>query len=99
MLEDAQAAKNGELDRAYTFPPPGIANTAYNPLYGAYGGSSVNERNSAHRGVQGYPQPLTAGPPGQRSSANNRHNSAYSEDTWTQDQVAAKQTHMLLPDL
>lgn len=91
MLEDTQAAKNGELDRAYTFPPPGISNTAYNPLYGAYGGSSGNARDSTHRGVQGYPQPLTAGPPGQRSYANNRHNSTYSEDTWAQDQVAAKQ--------
>ncbi|KAF7959429.1 hypothetical protein EAE96_001047 [Botrytis aclada] len=92
MLDGAQATKNGELDRTYTFPPPGIPNTAYNPLYNAYSGSNNQSRDSAnHRGVPGYPQPLTAGPPGQRSYANNRQNSTYSEEAWTQDQVGAKQ--------
>ncbi|TGO15614.1 hypothetical protein BTUL_0038g00440 [Botrytis tulipae] len=92
MLDGAQAAKNGELDRTYTFPPPGISDTAYNPLYNAYSGSNNHSRDSAnHRGVPGYPQPLTAGPPGQRSYANNRQNSTYSEEAWTQDQVGAKQ--------
>ncbi|KAF7877406.1 hypothetical protein EAF04_001083 [Stromatinia cepivora] len=91
MLGDAHAAKNGELDRGYTFPPPGISNTAYNPLYGAYGGANGHSRDSGHhRGVPGYPQPLTAGPPGQRSYANNRQNSNYSEEAWTQDQAGAK---------
>ncbi|TGO21378.1 hypothetical protein BPAE_0223g00070 [Botrytis paeoniae] len=92
MLDDAQAAKNGELDRTYTFPPPGISDTAYNPLYNAYPRSNNHSRDSAnHRGVPGYPQPLTAGPPGQRSYANNRQNSTHSEEAWTQDQVGAKQ--------
>ncbi|TGO52066.1 hypothetical protein BCON_0148g00110 [Botryotinia convoluta] len=92
MLDGAQAAKNGELDRTYTFPPPGISDTAYNPLYNAYSGSNNHSRDSAnHRVVPGYPQPLTAGPPGQRSYANNRQNSTYSEEAWTQDQVGAKQ--------
>ncbi|KAF7896692.1 uncharacterized protein EAF01_009095 [Botrytis porri] len=92
MLDGTQAEKNGELDRTYTFPPPGISNTAYNPLYNAYSGSNSHSRDSAnHRGVPGYPQPLTAGPPGQRSYANNRQNSTYSEEAWTQDQVGAKQ--------
>ncbi|EMR87639.1 hypothetical protein BcDW1_3812 [Botrytis cinerea BcDW1] len=92
MLDGTQAAKNGELDRTYTFPQPGISNTAYNPLYNAYSGSNDHSRDSAnHRGVPGYPQPLTAGPPGQRSYANNRQNSNYSEEAWTQDQTEAKQ--------
>ncbi|KAF5867848.1 uncharacterized protein Bfra_007043 [Botrytis fragariae] len=92
MPDNAQAAKNGELDRTYTFPPPGISNTAYNPLYNAYLGSNNHSRDSAnHRGVPGYPQPLTAGPPRQRSYANNRQNSTYSDEAWTQDQIGAKQ--------
>ncbi|ESZ91734.1 hypothetical protein SBOR_7885 [Sclerotinia borealis F-4128] len=98
MLDEAQAAKNGELDRGYTFPPPGISNKAYNPLFGIYGGSSGHARDSAHhRGVPGYPQPLTAGPPGQRSYANNRQSSSYSEDAWTQDQASAKQNSLTNP--
>ncbi|KAI9640437.1 hypothetical protein NHQ30_011182 [Ciborinia camelliae] len=97
-LDDALAIKNGELDRGYTFPPPGISNAAYNPLYGAYGGSGGHARDSAHhRGVPGYPQPLTAGPPGQRSYANNRRNSTYSEEAWTQDQAGVKQNSRTNP--
>ncbi|APA15818.1 predicted protein [Sclerotinia sclerotiorum 1980 UF-70] len=92
VLGDVHATKNGELDRSYTFPPPGISNAAYNPLYGAYAGANGHSRDSGHhRGVPGYPQPLTAGPPGQRSYTNNRQNSNYSEEAWTQDQVVVKQ--------
>lgn len=51
----------GELDRAYQFPP---SSSQANPLYGAYGSS--RQGNPPLSRPPGYPQPLTAGPPGQR---------------------------------
>lgn len=50
----SSTSARGELDRSYQFPPPGFdpsSTSQPNPLLNAYGGR---------------PQPLTAGPPGQR---------------------------------
>ncbi|KAH8601917.1 hypothetical protein B0O99DRAFT_589084 [Bisporella sp. PMI_857] len=57
----------GELDRAYKFPPAGSEESSTlrsNPLYGILSNVAAEEASSAPpaRG----PQPLTAGPPGQR---------------------------------
>jgi hypothetical protein len=64
---DTNFNKTEELDRGYQFPPPGLASSSAsqaNPLYGAY--SSSTSQSSAQSRPPGYPQPLTAGPPGQR---------------------------------
>ncbi|KAG0650540.1 hypothetical protein D0Z07_3072 [Hyphodiscus hymeniophilus] len=55
----------GSLDRGYQFPPPGLENASMahaNPLLEAY--SSAHQAPPSNR--SGVPQPLTAGPPGQR---------------------------------
>ena len=59
----------GELNRSYQFPsrPPGLggpSSVQSNPLYGVLAPSTSMEDAPPARG----PQPLTAGPPGQRSN-------------------------------
>jgi hypothetical protein len=54
----------GELDLGYKFPPPGLA-----PPLKTQSGQSLARNPSQSTPVsarQGYPEPLTAGPPGQR---------------------------------
>ncbi|PQE05952.1 Pyrimidine-specific ribonucleoside hydrolase protein [Rutstroemia sp. NJR-2017a BBW] len=86
-VENASMATKGELDRGYTFPPPGLTTTASNPLYGSYSGSTRPTREPMSARVpSGYPQPLTAGPPGQRSYASARQNTNYIDDAWVQEQ-------------
>jgi hypothetical protein len=63
------AATPGELDRGYQFPPPGFGTSSIaleNPLFGAYGASTL--QSPPVNRTSGVPQPLTAGPPGQRQS-------------------------------
>ncbi|CZR58519.1 uncharacterized protein PAC_08411 [Phialocephala subalpina] len=58
----------GELNRDYQFPPPGIAGQSApqsNPLLAAIE-RSFTTRSPPRSRPPGYPQPLTAGPPGQR---------------------------------
>lgn len=74
LIRNKESSRNpnnlGELDRGYQFPPPGLAEptTAQsNPLYGAY--PALNDpapKDHVPTRPPGYPQPLTAGPPGQR---------------------------------
>lgn len=53
----------GELDRSYKFPPPGFpATTQANPLTTGYSTSLSQTTSASAR--PGYPEPLTAGPPG-----------------------------------
>jgi hypothetical protein len=85
--DSTSMATKGELDRAYTFPPPGLTSTAYNPLYGSYSGSTrPTKEPTSTRVSSGYPQPLTAGPPGQRSYTSARQNTTYIDDAWVQEQ-------------
>lgn len=71
MSQNSMANPLGELNREYQFPsqPAGFAATSLpqsNPLLGAadraYSGNPPSTR------PPGYPQPLTAGPPGQRQA-------------------------------
>lgn len=77
----------GLLDRTYQFPPPGLQAaqaTQTNPLLGAQTASSVRSIvNRSH--PPGYPQPLTAGPPGQRQ-ANPRATPNPIENIWATPQ-------------
>ncbi|KAH6665501.1 hypothetical protein B0J14DRAFT_550878 [Halenospora varia] len=83
----------GELDRAYQFPPPGFSAlqpAQANPLFGAL--SSATSRPMAPRAhPPGLPQPLTAGPPGQRQfpSAASRSGMANLQSIWSGDQSPA----------
>jgi hypothetical protein len=64
---ESRFQSHGELDRGYQFPHPGFVDLTAgqaNPLYGAY--SANTQLNSLSTRPPGYPQPLTAGPPGQR---------------------------------
>jgi len=57
----------GELDRAYRFPPPGLAQPST-----AESDFSLPRRSSQTTPAParpGYPEPLTAGPPGQRQTS------------------------------
>ncbi|KAH7381972.1 hypothetical protein BKA64DRAFT_764287 [Cadophora sp. MPI-SDFR-AT-0126] len=56
----------GELNRNYQFPPPGLATPQANPLLAAFDGA-VSPQPFILPRPPGYPQPLTAGPPRQRS--------------------------------
>ncbi|CAG8957396.1 hypothetical protein HYFRA_00010822, partial [Hymenoscyphus fraxineus] len=86
----------GFLDRTYQFPPPGLqapraAQT--NPLLGAQ--TAVTLRPAGHRShPPGYPQPLTAGPPGQRQ-ANPRATPTPLENIWntTQSDYTSNTSH------
>ena len=76
------AAKQGELDRGYQFPPGfgTISSTQGNPLFGAYGTSTLEPAPSVRS--LGVPQPLTAGPPGQRqylTSSANKLNTSFTQ--------------------
>ena len=82
---DMNPNKTGELDRGYQFPPPGFTNSSAshaNPLYGAY--NSTTSQTSAFSRPPGYPQPLTAGPPGQRQypGGPSKLNATYIENIW-----------------
>ncbi|PQE15058.1 Pyrimidine-specific ribonucleoside hydrolase protein [Rutstroemia sp. NJR-2017a BVV2] len=91
-VDNASMATKGELDRGYTFPPPGLTSTTCNPLYGSYSGSTRPTREPMSARVpSGYPQPLTAGPPGQRSYASARQNTTYIDDAWVQEQSTQSQ--------
>ncbi|KUJ14103.1 uncharacterized protein LY89DRAFT_152889 [Mollisia scopiformis] len=60
----------GELNREYQFPPPGISGPSVpqsNPLLGPEG-RGYQEAPPLPSRPYGYPQPLTAGPPGQRQA-------------------------------
>ncbi|KAE8444358.1 hypothetical protein EG329_000668 [Mollisiaceae sp. DMI_Dod_QoI] len=60
----------GELNQNYQFPPPGIANPTarqFNPLLAAVDRAFPTPSPQPTR-PPGYPQPLTAGPPGQRQA-------------------------------
>ena len=64
MSNKGAVSKQGELDRSYQFPP-GFGNSTMsqtNPLT-AYGASAFRVPPAIRSGI---PQPLTAGPPGQR---------------------------------
>ncbi|EKD11976.1 hypothetical protein MBM_09839 [Drepanopeziza brunnea f. sp. 'multigermtubi' MB_m1] len=54
----------GELNRGYQFPPPGLVIPQANPLRAALNNSQTDIPQQPQRA--GMPQPLTAGPPGQR---------------------------------
>lgn len=60
-----EGTNRGELNTSFQFPPPGLTSTV-NPLYGAYSSSTYNSAPPSR--PSGYPQPLTAGPPGQRQA-------------------------------
>jgi hypothetical protein len=81
----------GELNRGYQFPPPGFsnatANAQTNPLYQPYGPSAQSSTDHASQRPQGYPQPLTAGPPGQRQYQGGVPKAALSqvEQLWSSD--------------
>ncbi|TAQ85477.1 hypothetical protein B7494_g6196 [Chlorociboria aeruginascens] len=74
-VSTATSIENGgagnELNRSYRFPPPGLPNP--NPLLASTSDSSL-------RPPPGYPQPLTAGPPGQRQYSN-KH--SCNENLWS----------------
>ncbi|KAH8655009.1 hypothetical protein BGZ60DRAFT_418223 [Tricladium varicosporioides] len=83
----------GELDRAYQFPPPGFSApqpAQVNPLFGALN-ASISRPMLPHAPPPGLPQPLTAGPPGQRQypSAVGRSGMANLQSIWTGDQSSA----------
>lgn len=83
-------ARRGELNRGYQFPPPGFTSTTNaqsNPLYQACGPSTQTSTDYAQSRSQGYPQPLTAGPPGQRQYQGLNKAPALSqvEQLWTSD--------------
>lgn len=64
---DSGFRAQGELDPRFQFPPPGLARPSgaqANPLYRAY--ASGPQSAAIPTRPPGYPQPLTAGPPGQR---------------------------------
>jgi hypothetical protein len=70
MLGNSLSGSNGDLDRGYQFPPPGLSTSSAmpaqaNPLHAAYNTSTLLSSSAPSR-PPGYPQPLTAGPPGQR---------------------------------
>lgn len=71
--------KLNELNRDFQFPPTNYPRPTVqaNPLYGAYTQSSHNEAPLVR--PRGYPQPLTAGPPGQRQSSGipGKHNTNF----------------------
>ncbi|CAL3968216.1 unnamed protein product [Diplocarpon coronariae] len=60
------AKSQSELNRGYQFPPPGLATPQANPLLAALQDPNVSQQNIPPSRRAGYPQPLTAGPPGQR---------------------------------
>lgn len=64
-LTDALAKEQDELDRGYKFPPPGLPGPSTTLPKHSAGSYSMSQSASANA-RPGYPQPLTAGPPGQR---------------------------------
>lgn len=64
---DNSFSAEGELDRGFQFPPSGLARPSgaqVNPLYRVY--ASGPQPTAFPTRPPGYPQPLTAGPPGHR---------------------------------
>lgn len=88
----------GELNRDYQFPPPGITNQSApqtNPLLAAIERSFATHSPPPSR-PPGYPQPLTAGPPGQRQfpSTTSSQNGIVQQGRWeAQDWYNSLGTH------
>ncbi|KAG9228300.1 hypothetical protein BJ875DRAFT_435552 [Amylocarpus encephaloides] len=63
----------GRLEKQQQFPPPGLQAPSAaqdNPLFGAHSSAALQSQAPTYRAAPpGYPQPLTAGPPGQRQAS------------------------------
>lgn len=96
-LKTSNIRNGDELDYGFKFPPPPSLGTTYtsqpNPLLSMYSSRSAN---TSHHRPSGYPQPLTAGPPGQRQYASSFSNSASTQHhTWLTD--SGMQTYSQYP--
>jgi hypothetical protein len=93
MFDNDRYGTRGELDRGYGLPhacPATPSGTQVNPLYGAYG-AAAQSATVPIRSL-GYPQPLTAGPPGQRqyiAPSSFISGTTSTEDLWSSDFAAA----------
>ncbi|PBP23008.1 hypothetical protein BUE80_DR006140 [Diplocarpon rosae] len=65
-VTELSSKSQSEINRGYQFPPPGLATPQANPLLAALQNPNGSQQNMPPSRRAGYPQPLTAGPPGQR---------------------------------
>ncbi|KAI9740095.1 MAG: hypothetical protein M1818_004846 [Claussenomyces sp. TS43310] len=72
---DNEKQKKGSLDFAFRFPIPNSGTASGpNPLFTVFNQSKCSPKQSKYSQVPpGYPQPLTAGPPGQRPAASSNN--------------------------
>ena len=82
---DLNITKKGKQESGYQFPPLGLTSSPASQLNPVYGATHII--TSAPSRPPGYPQPLTAGPPGQRQylGGPSKVNNNYMEHMWVRE--------------